>query len=105
MTACPHRRATSLLQRQRDVSLIESLVAFIVLALGTAAAAHLQSQLRLAGDVARERSEAIRLGQAASEDMRSFAALDGAAGQRSYADIASGDAAVAAASSAGAHTD
>ena len=74
MTACPHRRATSLLQRQRGVSLIESLVAFIVLAFGTAAAAHLQSQLRLAGDVARERSEAVRFGQAASEDMRSFAA-------------------------------
>ena len=105
MTACPHRRATSLLHRQRGVSLIESLVAFIVLALGTAAAAHLQSQLRLAGDVARERSEAVRFGQAASEDMRSFAALDGAPGQRTFTDITSGDASVATASSPAAHAD
>ena len=67
--------------------------------------AHLQSQLRLAGDVARERSEAIRLGQAASEDMRSFAVLDGAPGQRSFAAIASGDASAAAASSPAAHAD
>jgi type II secretory pathway pseudopilin PulG len=91
-------------QRQRGVSLIESLVAFGVLALGTAAAAHLQSQLRAAGDVARERSEAIRLAQAASEDMRAFAVADGAPGQRSFAEITSGDASVSA-SSAAAHVD
>jgi len=104
MNDCRYRRATSQRTRQRGVSLVESLVAFVVLALGTAAAAHLQGQLRLAGDVARERSEAIRVGQAASEEMRSFAALDGAPGQRSFTDIVSGDASVAAASSA-AHAD
>ena len=69
MTCCTVRRSRSRRQRERGVSLVESLVAFAVLALGTAAVAHLQSQLRLAGDVARERSEAIRLGQGASEDM------------------------------------
>jgi len=84
MNDCPHHHATSKRTRQRGVSLLESLVAFVVLALGAAAAAHLQGQLRLAGDVARERSEAIRVGQAASEEMRSFAALDGAPGQRSF---------------------
>jgi len=105
MTACPHRGTTSPLHRQRGASLVESLVAFVVLALGTAAAAQLESQLRLAGDVARERSEAIRFGQAASEEMRSFAALDGAPGQRSFTDITSGDASVAAASSPAAHAD
>ncbi|MEO5844243.1 MAG: hypothetical protein ABIQ33_05330 [Caldimonas sp.] len=81
----------SLRECQRGVSLLESLVAFVVLALGTAAVSQLQSHLRLAADVARERSEAVRLGQAALEDMRSFAALDGAPGRRSYAGIASGD--------------
>ena len=105
MTTCPHRGATSRRRRQRGISLVESLVAFVVLALGTAAAAHLQSQLRLSGDVARERSEAIRFGQAASEDMRSFAALDEAPGQRSYTDIVSGDVSVPAASSPAAHAD
>ena len=105
MTTCPHRRASSPRRCQRGVSLVESLVAFVALALGTAAAAHLQGQLRLAGNVARERSKAIRFGQAASEDMRSFAALDGAPGQRSFTDIVSGEASVAAASSPAAHAD
>ena len=105
MTTCPHRDPIAALPRQRGVSLIETLVAFVVFALGAAAVAHLQGQLRLAADVARERSEAIRLGQAASEDMRSFVVLDDAPGQRSFAAIASGDARVGAASSAAAHAD
>jgi len=101
----PHRRAIPRRRRERGVSLVESLVAFLVLALGTAAAAHLQSELRLTGDVARERSEAIRLAQAASEDMRSFAALDGAPGRRTFTDIVSAATTVSAASSPGAHAD
>ena len=99
------RSARSPARCQRGVTLLESLVAFVVLALGTAATAHLQSELRLAGDIARERSEAVRLAQAASEDMRSFAVLAGAPEQRSFGAIASGDASVAAASSPAAHAD
>ena len=105
MTQCSPRAASSLRQRQRGVSVLESLVAFVVLALGTAAVAQLQSELRLAGDVARERSEAVRLGQEASEDMRSFTALEGGPGQRTFAAIASGDASIGAASSPAAHAE
>jgi len=100
------RHATSGVRRQRGISLVESLVAFVILALGTAAVAHLQSELRLAGDVARERSEAVRLAQATSEEMRSFAVLDAAPGLHAFGDITSGEASVAAASSpAAAHAD
>ena len=106
MSARALREGRSDARHQRGVTLVESLVAFVVLALGTAAAAHLQSQLRLAGDVARERSEAIRLAQAASEDMRSFAALDDASSGRTFNAITSGAGSVAAASSpTSAHAD
>lgn len=89
-------------RRQRGVSLLESIVAFVLLAAGTAAVGALQSHLRLAGDVARERSEAVRIGSAAIEELRSFSALDGA-GDRTYAGIASGDAAIEAASGPSTH--
>ncbi len=88
---------------QRGISLLESLVAFVVLAAGTAAVAQLQSQLGLAGDVARERSEALRLGEEAIEGMRSFAALDGASGPGTYAGIASGESSIDAACAPWAH--
>jgi prepilin-type N-terminal cleavage/methylation domain-containing protein len=70
---------------------------------GSAAVAQLQTHVRLASDVARERSEALRLGQDALEAMRAFTALDGAPGEPTYAAIASGDASVDAASSPAAH--
>ncbi|HEY4958868.1 MAG TPA: hypothetical protein VII31_13730, partial [Caldimonas sp.] len=75
------------LRHQRGVSVLESLVAFVVLAGSTVAVGHLHSQLRLAGDVARERSEAVRLAEAAMEDLRSFALVDDASVPRSYAAI------------------
>src|SRR5450631_2623779 len=76
--------------RQRGVSLLESLVAFVVLAGSTVAVGQLQSQLRLTGDIARERSEAVRLGEEAMEDLRSFAVVDAASAPRSYDAIVDG---------------
>ncbi|HEY2561829.1 MAG TPA: prepilin-type N-terminal cleavage/methylation domain-containing protein [Caldimonas sp.] len=97
------RTSSASRSRQRGVTLLESLVAFFVLAAGSVAVAQWQGHLRLATDVARERSEAVRIGEEALEDLRSFAVIDGAPGVRTYAAIASGVAVVAAASGA-AHT-
>jgi Tfp pilus assembly protein PilV len=97
-------RPSSLRSHQRGVTLLESVIAFFVLAAGSVAVAQLQGQLRLAGDVARERSEAVRLAEQAVEELRAFATIDGPPGSRSYAAIASGSSSVAAASAA-AHND
>jgi Tfp pilus assembly protein PilV len=55
---------------QRGASLIEALVAFLIVALSLVGAQRLQSQLRLHADVARERGDALRLAQQAMEQMR-----------------------------------
>ena len=89
--------------RQRGVTLLEALLAFFVLAAGSVAVAALQRDLHLAADVARERSQALRVGEDDVEQLRAFAAVDGGAGTRTYAAIASADTVVDAAS-AGART-
>lgn len=65
----------SLMQRrcQRGISMIESLIAFAVLALGMIALARLHTELRAGADGARERSEAVRLAQLDIEQLRAFA--------------------------------
>ena len=94
----------SLRARQTGVTLVESLIAFFVLAAGSVAVAQLQSQLRLGSDVARERSEAVRLAEGALEEMRSFVAIDGAPGTRTFAAIGTGSSVVDAASGAARNT-
>jgi Tfp pilus assembly protein PilV len=71
----------------RGVSLLESLVAVAVLAASAVAIADMERHLRLGGDIARERSEALRLGSDDIEQLRSFAAIDAASAGRSYASI------------------
>ncbi|MEO7057415.1 MAG: hypothetical protein ABI281_07170 [Caldimonas sp.] len=61
--------------RQRGASLLESLIAFVVLAGSTVTVAHLQSHLRLDADLARQRSEAVRIGEAEMESLRDFTTL------------------------------
>lgn len=64
---------TSTLRRQRGITLVEALVGFLVLSMGVLGAARLQSWLRLNGDIARQRTEAVRLAQQDMEQVRGFA--------------------------------
>lgn len=72
----------------RGVALIEALVALVVMAFATLAAAGLQSMLRLNADIARQRAEAVRLAQDAIEARRAFVKIDSGAGPH-FADIES----------------
>jgi Tfp pilus assembly protein PilV len=63
--------------RQRGVSLLEALLAFLTLSLGMLALSRLQTDLRASADAARERSEAVRLAQLDIEGLRSFADSSG----------------------------
>lgn len=63
-------------RRQRGLSLIESLVSFAVAAIGMMALVVTESQLRLNGDLVRQRAEALRLAHAELERRRAFASVD-----------------------------
>jgi len=63
-------------RRQRGLSLIESLVSFAVAAIGMMALVVTESQLRLSGELARQRTEAARLAHAELERLRAFASVD-----------------------------
>jgi Tfp pilus assembly protein PilV len=60
-------------RRQRGLSLVEALLAFVILSLGMLAVVRLQPALRQHADVARQRSEAVRLAQQDIETQRIFA--------------------------------
>jgi Tfp pilus assembly protein PilV len=83
-------------RRQRGVALLEALIAFVVLSLGMLAIGRLQTHLRLDADVARQRSEAVRLAQEDIEAQRAFSVLAAAPGRRSFETIASASNQVAA---------
>jgi len=59
----------------RGVSLIEALVALAVLSFGMLAVVGVQATLRLNSDVAKQRSEAVRIGQEAMEQLRTYTQL------------------------------
>ncbi len=69
--ARPRRSA----HRQRGVTLVEALLAFLVLAAGVLSMATLQLHLQAQADMARQRSDAIRIAQEDIESLRSFAHL------------------------------
>ena len=74
-------------RRQRGTTLLEGLVALLVLSLGMFSVGRVQTQLRLNADLARQRSEAVRLAQEDLERLRAFSVIAATAGARAYADI------------------
>ena len=88
---------------QRGVSLLESLVAIVVLGASAVAAADMERHLRLGTDIARERSEALRLGSEELEQLRSFAVVEAASAAHSYAAIGAGELAIDTAAAPSAH--
>jgi len=85
----PHRRDSKLRARtQRGFGLIEALLAFLVLCLGMLAMTRLQSDLRAHAELARQRTEAIRIAQQDIESLRAYSVLTTSVGARSYDQIA-----------------
>jgi Tfp pilus assembly protein PilV len=84
----------NLTRRQRGVSLIEALLAMVVMALGMLGLVGLQSSLRHSADVAKQRSEAVRIAQFEIERWRAFTALAGGGGTN-YGDMADATATMA----------
>jgi Prokaryotic N-terminal methylation motif len=76
---------------QRGVSLVEAIVAMAVMAFGMMAIVGLQSTLRMNSDVAKQRSEAVRIAQEAIEEWRGFSLIeDGDGVRKGYDDLAVG---------------
>jgi type IV pilus modification protein PilV len=73
--------------RQAGFTLIEALIAMLVLAFGLLAVAGLQTTLAHNSDVAKQRTEATRLAQAKIEELRGYQQLPAASGIPAYADI------------------
>jgi Tfp pilus assembly protein PilV len=76
-------------RRQQGVSLIEALIALLVLSLGMLTVSQLQGHLRLGSDIARQRAEAVRLGQEDIEALRAYSVLAASGAARSWAGITS----------------
>lgn len=73
---------------QQGVSLIEAVVAVGVMAFGMLALVGVQTTLHGSSDLARQRTEAMRIAQETMESYRGYAALDGTAGPgNDYAEI------------------
>ena len=72
---------------QRGTTLLESLIAFVFLSLGTIATVQLEGALRQHADLARQRTEATRLGDKELESLRAYSVVDAASGVASYAGI------------------
>lgn len=65
-----------LTRNQHGVTLIEALVALVVMSFGMVALVGLMGNLRYSGDIAKQRSEAMRIAQEELAKLRSFSVLD-----------------------------
>lgn len=74
---------------QRGFSLLESLIALVIVAFGMLAIAGVSLKLANSEDIARQRGEATRLAQEKIEELRSFTQIDTAVGVQAWADMAS----------------
>lgn len=76
------------LRAASGVTLVEALVALLIMSLGMVALVGLQGNMRRSADLAKQRSEAVRIGQQDLERLRAFSSLapvaDLPAGARSY---------------------
>ncbi|WP_428422547.1 type IV pilus modification PilV family protein [Methylibium sp.] len=71
-------------------TLIEALIALVVLTIGVLALSGLHVALSRHADVARQRTEATQLAESKLEELRSFEQVLAATGKTAYADLASG---------------
>jgi Tfp pilus assembly protein PilV len=76
------------LRKQAGVTLIEALVALVVISVGMLALAQVQIQLRINAELSRQRAEAVRIAQEDMENWRAFSRLATTVGKVAYADIA-----------------
>lgn len=65
------------MRKQYGHTLIDALISFVVISISALAATRLHMSLNLDSDVARQRSEAVRMMQQDIERLRAFASLDG----------------------------
>jgi len=73
--------------RQTGIALVEALLALAVMAFGMLAVVGVQATLRQNADVAKQRSEAVRIAQAEIERWRAYAGLQAAGGLVSYGNL------------------
>jgi Tfp pilus assembly protein PilV len=74
-------------RRELGVSLIEALLALVVMALGMLAVVGVQATLRSNADLSRQRAEAVRIAQEKIESWRSVAKVAADAGVLDYSDL------------------
>jgi type IV pilus modification protein PilV len=72
----PNRRSQTSQKHSRGVGLVEALIAFLVVAVGVVGLIKFQSSARLNSDVARQRTEALRLAQNDIEQLRAATSKD-----------------------------